>query len=222
VEVELFTVLMDTGKLPETREELYEGDLEEIKKVQPEGPYFLAGHCYGTIIAYELARILEERKNLVEKVILLDEPAIMSDEVMEHILLFRMYNKCRKIVNALKNSIKWFKMKLKKEANVNMCDNKDEKSNPLPEDLEARRGEIQRNYRRLFHNFAHFTRIINAPVLVIKTDIPAWSESTRWAPETIAKQSRQGAVIVNSPGTHSNMFSHPYVVPLAKNILENV
>jgi thioesterase domain-containing protein len=32
--------------------------VEEIRKVQPEGPYFLSGRCFGGVVAFEMAQQL--------------------------------------------------------------------------------------------------------------------------------------------------------------------
>ena len=46
--------------------------LEEIRKVQPSGPYYLAGSCYGGLPAYEMARMLDEMGEVVGALILID------------------------------------------------------------------------------------------------------------------------------------------------------
>ncbi len=46
--------------------------LREIKTVQPEGPYYLAGFCSGGLIAYEMARQLREKGEEVGLLVLLD------------------------------------------------------------------------------------------------------------------------------------------------------
>jgi amino acid adenylation domain-containing protein len=53
---------------------------EEIRTVQPKGPYYLAGYSAGGLAAYELARILMEHGETIGVVILLDtcNPAILN------------------------------------------------------------------------------------------------------------------------------------------------
>jgi amino acid adenylation domain-containing protein len=46
--------------------------LEEVRSVQPEGPYLLGGRCFGTLIAFELTRLLEASGQRVALVIALD------------------------------------------------------------------------------------------------------------------------------------------------------
>ena len=46
--------------------------LADIRALQPQGPYFLLGHCYGGILAYELARQLQAAGQQVGHVIMID------------------------------------------------------------------------------------------------------------------------------------------------------
>lgn len=51
---------------------LASGYIEEIKSVQPEGPYRLGGFCFGGLVAYEMACQLHQRGETVSHLILLD------------------------------------------------------------------------------------------------------------------------------------------------------
>jgi amino acid adenylation domain-containing protein len=46
--------------------------IDAVKKIQPEGPYQLAGFCFGGIVAFEAARLLELRGEQVSLVVILD------------------------------------------------------------------------------------------------------------------------------------------------------
>ncbi len=64
------------GEAPHhTLEEMAAHYLEEIRAVQPEGPYFLSGFCLGGMIAYEMARILKSRGEEVGLLVLFNAPA---------------------------------------------------------------------------------------------------------------------------------------------------
>ena len=52
--------------------------IREIKSVQPEGPYIVAGHSIGGWTALEVARLLTEAGDVVEQVVLLD-PLLLRD-----------------------------------------------------------------------------------------------------------------------------------------------
>lgn len=46
--------------------------LDEVKRMQPNGPYFLAGYCFGGLVALEMARILSKAGQNIALVAMLD------------------------------------------------------------------------------------------------------------------------------------------------------
>ncbi|HTB81378.1 MAG TPA: SDR family NAD(P)-dependent oxidoreductase [Opitutaceae bacterium] len=52
--------------------------IKEIRAIQPEGPYQLGGHCFGALLAYEIARQLEAQGQSVALLALLDPTATVS------------------------------------------------------------------------------------------------------------------------------------------------
>jgi amino acid adenylation domain-containing protein len=70
-----------------TIEELAAGYIQEIKKLQPKGPYSIAGWSTGGAIAFEMARQLEEQNQDIALLALIDtvhpRPAMLTDEVKE-------------------------------------------------------------------------------------------------------------------------------------------
>ena len=62
----------------QTREELTQIYLREIRKIQRDGPYRIAGYCSGGLAAFELARQLTFEGETVEKLLLLDVPFGLS------------------------------------------------------------------------------------------------------------------------------------------------
>jgi amino acid adenylation domain-containing protein/non-ribosomal peptide synthase protein (TIGR01720 family) len=215
--------IMDSGKLPETRKELFDEYLSEIKLIQPQGPYLLAGHCWGAIISYELTRILEDRKEKVEKMIILDESRLMPEKFLDQIKPFRLYHAKKKIRRTWKRFNEVITGK-KKKANTPEIDEKE--VNKLPEDLKARRKQVQDNFRRLFGDIRHYTRIINSPLLIIlareSVALFAADESGRMDPRVLAKQSTGPAEVCETTGGHDSMFFQPHVQSLAKIMLEKI
>jgi thioesterase domain-containing protein len=49
--------------------------LEELRGLQPHGPYYLSGYCFGGLVAYEIARQLWVRCERVGALLLIDAPA---------------------------------------------------------------------------------------------------------------------------------------------------
>jgi acyl carrier protein len=57
---------LDGQSMPETIEAMAEDHIKTLRGFQPEGPYWLGGHCNGGLIAYEMARQLEAQGAKVE------------------------------------------------------------------------------------------------------------------------------------------------------------
>ncbi|MEN8217963.1 MAG: alpha/beta fold hydrolase [Pseudomonadota bacterium] len=60
---------------PNTIEALASHHLKELQGLQPQGPYYLVGHCFGGKVAFELARQLEQRGETVALLTILDSTA---------------------------------------------------------------------------------------------------------------------------------------------------
>ncbi len=63
-------------------EEFAEKYIEIMKSIQPEGPYYIGGYCYGGIIAHEMAVQLKKQNENVDKLILF-ESYYIDDELKE-------------------------------------------------------------------------------------------------------------------------------------------
>ncbi len=58
-----------------TIEEMAAYNIKAMQSIQPQGPYYLGGHCAGAWIAYEMALQLEQQGNRVGYLILVDSPS---------------------------------------------------------------------------------------------------------------------------------------------------
>ncbi len=59
----------------QTVEEMAEHYLGEVRTVQPEGPYLLAGYCFGTIVAFEMTQRLQRNGEKVELLAMFNGPS---------------------------------------------------------------------------------------------------------------------------------------------------
>jgi len=65
-----------TAELAETRvEDMAERYLAELRSLQPKGPYYLGGYCFGGYVAYELARKLHSEGERTALLLLIDSAA---------------------------------------------------------------------------------------------------------------------------------------------------
>ena len=67
-------------------EEFADKYIKIIKSIQPEGPYYIGGFCFGGSIAHEMARKLKKQGENVEKLIILDANNIESEELKKLVL----------------------------------------------------------------------------------------------------------------------------------------
>lgn len=69
--------------------------LKEIRKVQPEGPYFIGGWCMGGLIAYEMAQILRANNEEVSLLAMIEAPfeEVYPKRLPEITFLQRVINK---------------------------------------------------------------------------------------------------------------------------------
>jgi thioesterase domain-containing protein len=63
---------LDGSEPFESVEETARCYVEEIRKVQPHGPYYLGGGCYGGLVAFEMARVLEQMGESVGALFVID------------------------------------------------------------------------------------------------------------------------------------------------------
>ena len=68
--------------IPPSIEDMAADRLQAILAAQPRGPYRLAGHCVGGIVALETARLLMKLDHQVETVVMIDSPLMVDGQVM--------------------------------------------------------------------------------------------------------------------------------------------
>ena len=69
--------------IPPSIEAMAADRLPAILEAQPTGPYRLAGHCVGGVVALETARLLMRMNREVETVIMVDSPWMIDGEVLK-------------------------------------------------------------------------------------------------------------------------------------------
>ncbi|NET69000.1 MAG: SDR family NAD(P)-dependent oxidoreductase, partial [Moorea sp. SIO1G6] len=72
---------MENEKLLTSIEEMASYYIKAIKTVQPHGPYYLGGWSLGVVIAFEMARQLEEIGEVTERLILIDLPPTSTSQL---------------------------------------------------------------------------------------------------------------------------------------------
>ena len=67
-------------------EEFAKKYIEIIKSIQPEGPYYIGGYCFGGIIAHEIAIQLKKQNEKVNKLIMFESYYIEDDDLKNEVL----------------------------------------------------------------------------------------------------------------------------------------
>ena len=71
---------VDGGEIPQFRIETMAADyIREIQTLQPNGPYFLSGYSFGGLVAYEMARQLNEHGQQVALLVLFDTYNVVGE-----------------------------------------------------------------------------------------------------------------------------------------------
>ncbi len=85
-------------------EEMARDYITEIQKVQPHGPYLLAGHSYGGTVAFEIARQLWQKGEETKLLAIIDTPAPVVEELAEISLEEEDFNVLATIVEVLEHT----------------------------------------------------------------------------------------------------------------------
>jgi thioesterase domain-containing protein/acyl carrier protein len=72
----------------ETIEEMARHYVTELRRVQPEGPYFLGGHCYGGVIMFEMVQQLHRAGQRVALAAMMDSSAPLINRTLTHKLRY--------------------------------------------------------------------------------------------------------------------------------------
>ncbi|MCK4258963.1 MAG: amino acid adenylation domain-containing protein [Halanaerobiales bacterium] len=199
------------AKLPETLDEMLTDYICEIKTIQPEGPYIIAGYCYGNWIAYKMVQMLEDQDVPIDRMIQIDENAYMPDKTRKLIRVKTVVSKPYRFIR------KWVR-KLITWRNMNPMDYW-----PDLEDYKKSKSQIEgeiKNERTVREHVNYLCTVGYSLKYIISTDtyiIKAEENNlVRYTPEDWKKQTYGKVWFVEIPGGHESIFAYPYVEGLAK------
>jgi len=72
------------NQIPETVEALAQYHIDRIRIIQPNGPYYLIGHSFGTAVALEIAWRLEQVDETLALLAVLDQPTPQYTPISDH------------------------------------------------------------------------------------------------------------------------------------------
>ncbi len=209
--------------------------LEEVRALQPHGPYFLGGYCFGGNVAYEMARQLRSQGERVAQLLLID--ASPSNAGYERLLWWQPsfhYHFARNVFYwlkdfvtilepqeqrryiARKSRVLWRKLAAK------FSRRKDSADVDLDEIIDVRHfPESELKFWQIHLNalVAHVERPYAGQVTLLRTRgqpiFCSFTEDFCWG-----KLARGGVTVKHIPGSHENIFVEPNVKYLAEEIEE--
>ncbi|MGF1938041.1 MAG: non-ribosomal peptide synthetase [Nostoc sp. ChiQUE02] len=201
--------------------------LQEIRKVQPNGPYLLGGHCYGGVLAFEMAQQLQRQGEKVDLLVVID--AILSETRIESTkdddakFLLRMAESI-KTDNNIDFSIPFEELRvLPLNEQLDLIN---EKANFIFSDTEIKdfigyyklfKSDVQamRNYVPLLYP-QPITLFRAKEEIIHDFDNPEWNTDDPllgWG-----KYSSQAIQVIEVSGDHFSIFVEPHIQELAKHL----
>jgi amino acid adenylation domain-containing protein len=193
--------LTNMDPLPESFTEMLGQYLEEIKVIQPEGPYIFSGYCVGNISAYEAAREMEKQGQTVDKLILMDIGSFTPAKT-NRFKNMRLYVE-RKLFTYHINHRPSPPEHLDQQANMEQkqCLNR-----------------VKANNNMIFFQYVHEGKI-DSPILHIRAEE---NLSAKLFHRLWKKNTRGNVTFDMVTGNHHTMLASPHVEKLAEIIKNNI
>ncbi len=192
--------------LPRSYFQMLHDYIKEIRMVQDEGPYILAGYCIGGYISYDIVKALEIQGDKVLALLELDQEAFIEDK---HRKSTRRYTNIVKIIEMWRRFRRKDKMyTLKKFMDVTP------KTKPM---IKERQMEILASREAIHDYFAKelpydsmycFLGYISTPTLVIKAEE---NDNHLFKKELWEKMHEGSFEYYEVPGGHETVLFPPYV-----------
>jgi len=181
-----FLELPVNGKRPATIEQMALLCLEQIRKVQESGPYFIGGHCWGGALAFEIAARIEATSSSSATLMLLESVPPTANEASNDGVTPRDSGETTKVVSEL-------------------CDQVRDRLSRASPQLAQRVGPLTWELIDLALSYRATTRI-SAPVLLIRTRTHPRAVFQKWRQLTSCEFEEQVV-----PGDTFSMLDAPIV-----------
>jgi len=201
----------DKVKLHRTVEEMASDFVDEIKRVQPQGPYHFMAYCFSTAVGLEIAHILNKNKERVHYLV-----ADTSSRSQNLYAISRTGSRVSGVIKVLlKNPVKTVKRAVKqriiwyvKPAILRRFGNEDQRK------VE----KLSHNNLKIYHNYQW--KAFDGHLSLLLTKKPYHPGLNEYILDSWKKIALRGLNIVQTEGQHDTLFSEPDVKHTAEN-LEN-
>ena len=219
-------------KFPPTFDHLVADYFDQVREVQPEGPYILMSYCYGSMIAFETVKRMEDMGIPVQTLIMLDEASWLPDFVLRYYRvkgrLSHLTRKIKKLRHPFRGkdyinpAVKRFENLIKEYEEYRGDSGKAE---VLPEEAVQLKTKAKINLKRMMNKYfrVHPLNMVAGFIDSDLVDIRAEERRDYNLAERFMKRYTFGKFkMLVSPGNHDTMLASPNVETLARLIKENV
>ncbi len=201
--------------------------LQEIRKIQPKGPYLLGGHCYGGVLAFEMAQQLQKQGERVDLLVVIDaiiaETRIESTKDDDAKFLLRMAESIKTDSN-IDFAVSFEELRdLSLSQQIDLIN---QKANFIFTDTEIkdfiRYYQLFKAHVQAMRNYVPLVYPESMTLLRAKEDIIHDFESPEFHTDDPLlgwhKYSSQPIKVIEIPGDHFSIFVEPHIQELAKTL----
>jgi aspartate racemase len=174
----------------------------EMKRVQPDGPYRIGGHCSGSWVAFEMARQLEAAGDQLDTVLLVDQGPPGGERVIrwrQYVVgRLRLYLRDRRLRYAIAWKLKIGLHRLRLQRLWN----------PASEHV----AEVRRLHHDAF--LVYEGGVVHSDLVLVRSEESLTQQDKDWYVQW--RHRTTGRVYeTTATGTHANLLERPYVTVLA-------
>ncbi|HAR84866.1 MAG TPA: hypothetical protein DCR69_03975, partial [Clostridium sp.] len=182
--------------------------INEIKMIQKEGPYIISAFCMGCIFAYDLITMLEDNNDIVEKCIMVDEPAFIHNKIAS---IVNIKEHITKPFNIIKNAISE-KKDIYLENEESVFSSKKNISLYEHKNYIADKKKIKESVCKIDEKVYIPKRLIKTPTYVIKAE---QSNMPNFTLKDWQKIVNSEVVLTEISGSHGTIWKYPHVTELS-------
>jgi amino acid adenylation domain-containing protein/non-ribosomal peptide synthase protein (TIGR01720 family) len=209
--------LLKNSRFPTSLAQMVADYIRQIRQVQPQGPYIIAGHCFGDIVAYHLVWQLEQMNLGVERLVMLDEPAFIPAKVIRY---FMRKDRLAIILKPFTWLRDRFRSRVEEDLQNQEWDQPGAAGSSAPEgDFEQRKEHVHAGIKALDKEYwagSPYRRqpgLIRVPLSVVKARD---RQNPGFNLKYLSRMSYGKVQLAESPGTHETLFEPQHVQQLAR------
>ncbi len=205
--------------------------IEALQTVQPSGPYFLGGHSFGGLVAFEMAQQLHSLGQEIGLLAIIDTPAPIRGKVTETIDDARWLVKRSQVLERFfgkKLGVDYAELiSLEAEAQFNYFLEKLRRVNLIPPDaghdmirriIEVQKASYQALINYVPHCYPGKITLVRTSEVLVSDSSGVFAQSFREPDYSWGELTTQPIEIHRVPGDHVTMLAEPHVKVLAERL----